>query len=61
MKSDKCEYYLGNIFTDILWNFLRNLNIITNNSFQNEYFGDVKQLVTVVRNNMIINFIAYAE
>lgn len=32
---------------DILWNFLRNLNIITNNSFQNEYFGDVKQLVTV--------------
>ncbi|XP_029678581.1 non-structural maintenance of chromosomes element 3 homolog isoform X1 [Formica exsecta] len=32
---------------DILWNFLRNLNIITNNSFQNEYFGDVKQLVTI--------------
>lgn len=32
---------------DILWNFLRTLGIITNNSFQNEYFGDVKQLVTV--------------
>ncbi|XP_029175685.1 non-structural maintenance of chromosomes element 3 homolog [Nylanderia fulva] len=32
---------------DMLWNFLRSLGIITNNSFQNEYFGDVKQLVTV--------------
>lgn len=48
-------------YTDILWNFLRNLNIITNNSFQNEYFGDVKQLVTIVRNNMIINFFAYEK
>lgn len=43
----------------MLWNFLRILGIITNNNFQNEYFGDVKQLVTVVRNNMIINFITY--
>lgn len=32
---------------DILWNFLRSLGIITNNNFQNEYFGDVKQLMTV--------------
>ncbi|XP_012228635.1 non-structural maintenance of chromosomes element 3 homolog [Linepithema humile] len=32
---------------EILWDYLRNLNIITENSFQHEYFGDVKQLVSV--------------
>ncbi|KAL0120294.1 hypothetical protein PUN28_008148 [Cardiocondyla obscurior] len=32
---------------EILWDFLRNLGIITNDNFQHDYFGDVKQLITV--------------
>ncbi|KYN34136.1 Melanoma-associated antigen G1 [Trachymyrmex septentrionalis] len=32
---------------EILWDFLQNLGIITDNNFQHEYFGDIKQLVTV--------------
>jgi len=32
---------------EILWDFLENLGIITDNNFQHGYFGDVKQLVTV--------------
>lgn len=31
----------------ILWDFLQRLDIITDDNFQHEYFGDVKQLVTV--------------
>ncbi|XP_012056622.1 PREDICTED: melanoma-associated antigen G1 [Atta cephalotes] len=32
---------------EILWDFLQNLGIITDDNFQHEYFGDIKQLVTV--------------
>lgn len=32
----------------MLWDFLRNLGIITKDNYTHEYFGDVKQLVTVV-------------
>ncbi|XP_011690161.1 PREDICTED: melanoma-associated antigen G1-like [Wasmannia auropunctata] len=32
---------------EILWDFLQNLGIVTSKNFQHEYFGDVKQLVTV--------------
>ncbi|EFN84394.1 Melanoma-associated antigen G1 [Harpegnathos saltator] len=32
---------------EILWDFLRNLGIITRDNYIHEYFGDVKQLVTV--------------
>jgi len=32
---------------EIIWHFLENLGIITDNNFQHEYFGDIKQLVTV--------------
>ncbi|XP_018397940.1 PREDICTED: non-structural maintenance of chromosomes element 3 homolog [Cyphomyrmex costatus] len=32
---------------EILWDFLQNLGIITDNNFPHDYFGDVKQLVTV--------------
>jgi len=47
---------ISEIFSvEILWDFLRNLGIITDDDFQHEYFGDVKQLVTVVKSN--INFI----
>lgn len=37
--------------SEVLWHYLRNLKIITDDNFKHEYFGDVKQLVTVVRNN----------
>lgn len=40
MLSDTCK-------EETLWDFLRNLGIITDDSYQHEYFGDVKQLVTV--------------
>ncbi|XP_032687820.1 non-structural maintenance of chromosomes element 3 homolog [Odontomachus brunneus] len=32
---------------DLLWDFLCNLGIITRDDYTHEYFGDVKQLVTV--------------
>ncbi|KAG5333813.1 NSE3 protein, partial [Acromyrmex heyeri] len=32
---------------EILWDFLQNLGIITDDNFQHEYFGDIKQLVTI--------------
>ncbi|XP_011634072.1 non-structural maintenance of chromosomes element 3 homolog isoform X3 [Pogonomyrmex barbatus] len=32
---------------EILWNFLENLGIISDNNFQHKYFGDVEHLVTV--------------
>lgn len=47
-----------NISAELLWDFLQNLGIITNDNFQHEYFGDVKQLVTVVSNANTICVIA---
>jgi len=41
------------MFVEALWDFLQKLGIITNDSFQHEYFGDIKQLVTIVRDNII--------
>ncbi|XP_011169470.1 non-structural maintenance of chromosomes element 3 homolog isoform X1 [Solenopsis invicta] len=32
---------------EVIWDFLRHLGIITENNFQHEYFGDVKESVTV--------------
>lgn len=50
----KIIYPLINISTEILWDFLENLGIITGDNFQHEYFGDIKQLVTVVRRWLLI-------
>ncbi|XP_011863552.1 PREDICTED: melanoma-associated antigen G1-like [Vollenhovia emeryi] len=32
---------------EALWDYLKNLGIVTDDNFHHEYFGDVKQLVTV--------------
>lgn len=39
-----CEESCGE---ESLWDFLRRLDIVKEDSFQHEYFGDVKQLITV--------------
>ncbi|XP_014483260.1 PREDICTED: melanoma-associated antigen G1-like isoform X2 [Dinoponera quadriceps] len=40
-------FMIGESSKEVLWDFLRNLGIVTQNNYVHEYFGDVKQLVTV--------------
>lgn len=54
LKNNIVTNNMINIFTEILWDFLQNLGIITDDNFQHEYFGDIKQLVTVVRYWLLI-------